>query len=202
MVSAFTHAAAAAMIGTLIPRKRLPRRAWLVGAVAAVLPDLDYFLHRSGFWGEHPYVHRGFTHSLTFAAALGGALTALAAWRRWPGGRWWWFGYLALSTASHGVLDAFTNGGEGIAFLWPFTNARWHFPWTPIEVAPLSITGFFTADGAEVFASELLWVWLPAAALVLAGAVARRHRKTRLSVVDSSPTNDTVGEINRPQDRP
>src|SRR5262249_8540922 len=104
MVSAFTHAATAVACGTLVPRERLPRRAWLVGAVAAALPDIDYFLHRGDWFADGPYTHRGFTHSLLFAAALGGVLTAVAAWRRWPGAPAWWFGYLALCTASHGAL--------------------------------------------------------------------------------------------------
>jgi inner membrane protein len=178
MVSAFTHAAVAVAAGTLVPREWLPRRAWLLGAVAAAVPDLDYFLHRGDWFADGPYTHRGFTHSLLFAAALGAVLAAVVAWRLWPGARAWWLAYLFVCTASHGVLDAFTNGGEGIAFLWPFTNARWHFPWTPIEVAPLSITGFFTARGGEVFASELLWVWLPAGVLALAAAIARRVRRS------------------------
>ena len=188
MVSAFTHAAVAVACGTLAPRERLPRRAWLLGAVAAALPDLDYFLHRGDWFADGPYSHRGFTHSLLFAAALGSALTAVATWRRWPGARAWWFGYLALCTASHGVLDACTNGGEGIAFLWPFTDARWHFPWRPIEVAPLSIDGFFTAHGAEVFQSELRWVWLPMAAVVLAGALVRRRRAAAVGAEGRPPT--------------
>jgi inner membrane protein len=197
MVSAFTHAAAAVACGTLVPRERLPRRAWLLGAVAAVVPDLDYFLHRGDWFADGPYTHRGFTHSLVFAAALGALSTALVARRGWPGARAWWFGYLALCTASHGALDACTNGGEGIAFLWPFTAARWHFPWRPIEVAPLSIDGFFTARGAVVFESELLWVWLPMAALALAGALVRRRRAAAAAGAPGRPprppTKTTVG---------
>jgi len=37
------------------------------------------------------------------------------------------FAYLFLATASHGVLDAMTNGGLGVAFFSPFDNRRSRF---------------------------------------------------------------------------
>src|SRR5207248_6720859 len=84
--------------------------------------------------------------------------------------------YFFLVIASHGFLDAFTDGGMGIAFFAPLTNQRWFFPFRPIEVAPISITGFFTGRGARVFASELLWVWTPAAMLAAIAFVKRLRR--------------------------
>ena len=36
--------------------------------------------------------------------------------------------YLFLSTASHGVLDALTDGGLGVAFFSPFDQTRYFFP--------------------------------------------------------------------------
>jgi inner membrane protein len=73
--------------------------------------------------------------------------------------------FFFLVTASHGFLDAFTDGGLGIAFLAPFDDTRYFFPWRPIEVAPLGLTRMFTLDGWSVIRSELLWVWLPVAVL-------------------------------------
>jgi inner membrane protein len=70
---------------------------------------------------------------------------------------WLWF-YLFAATASHGLLDAMTDGGSGVAFFSPFENSRYFFPFTPIRVAPIGITRFFTARGLEVLRSELLWV--------------------------------------------
>jgi inner membrane protein len=35
------------------------------------------------------------------------------------------FAFLFLAAASHGVLDAFTNGGLGIALFWPWSGARY-----------------------------------------------------------------------------
>ena len=69
--------------------------------------------------------------------------------------------YLFLCMGSHGVLDALTNGGHGIAFFAPFTNERYFFPSTPIEVSTLNIRRFFEGQGISVIKSEFLWVWLP-----------------------------------------
>jgi inner membrane protein len=136
-----------------------------------VLPDVDAIGFRFGipygdFWG-----HRGFTHSLLFAALLAEAVTLLVAVRAAPGiGRLSLFAYLFLATASHGVLDAMTNGGLGVAFFSPFDNRRYFLPWRPIRVSPIAPTRFFTPRGFAILQSEFLWIWLPAllfAALVL-----------------------------------
>jgi hypothetical protein len=39
--------------------------------------------------------------------------------------------FLFLATASHGILDAFTDGGRGIAFFAPFGTERYFFPHHP-----------------------------------------------------------------------
>jgi inner membrane protein len=64
----------------------VPKRVWVAGAVCSVLPDFDVVGFRFGiryadFWG-----HRGFTHSLIFAALLAGAV-AIMAFRRGTSGR-------------------------------------------------------------------------------------------------------------------
>jgi inner membrane protein len=73
--------------------------------------------------------------------------------------------YLFLAAASHGILDAMTDGGLGIALLAPFDDTRYFFPFRPIEVSPINIRRFLSGRGLAVLASELLWVWLPSAAL-------------------------------------
>jgi inner membrane protein len=86
--------------------------------------------------------HRGLTHSFLFALALAVAVAALVHVRD-PGKS---LGdvclYLFLATASHGVFDALTNGGRGIAFFAPFSSTRYFFPFRPIEVSPISVTPF------------------------------------------------------------
>jgi inner membrane protein len=75
--------------------------------------------------------------------------------------------YLFLAMASHGLLDALTNGGLGIALFAPFDNSRYFFPVTPIQVSPIGIRSFLRDRGFSVLASEVPWVWLPS--LLLAG---------------------------------
>ena len=80
-----------------------------------------------------------------------------------------------LAAASHGLLDAMTTGGRGVAFFSPFSNRRYFLPWRMIEVSPIGIRPFFSERGAQVFASELTWIWIPAAAAAIAGILWRRR---------------------------
>ena len=165
MASVFSHAVAALSIGTCFYRPGTPKRVWVVGAVCSMIPDVDVVGFRFGirygdFWG-----HRGFTHSLLFAAVVASAVMLMGF--RWvlPGlGRFPIWMYLFLATASHGLLDAMTDGGLGVAFFSPFDNHRYFLPWRPIHVSPINAGRFFTHRGLEVLQSELLWIWLPAAA--------------------------------------
>jgi inner membrane protein len=128
-----------------------------------VVPDLDVIGFQFGikygdFWG-----HRGFTHSLTFAALLAVAVVGIASRRSLPTlGRFTMWAYFFLATASHGLLDAMTDGGLGVAFFSPFNNRRYFLPWTPIRVSPIGVGRFFTARGLAVLQSEILWIWVPA----------------------------------------
>jgi inner membrane protein len=83
--------------------------------------------------------------------------------------------YFFLATASHGFLDAMTDGGLGVAFFAPFDNRRYFLPWRPIHVSPVGAARFFTHRGLEVLQGELLWIWLPAALLALSVWLMRRR---------------------------
>ena len=85
--------------------------------------------------------------------------------------------FLFLATASHGVLDAMTSGGGGVAFFAPLHDERYFFPWRPILVSPMSIRRFFSERGVRIFASEIVWVWIPAAVFALI-ALGRRNGRT------------------------
>jgi inner membrane protein len=170
MASLITHAVAAAALGQAAPAPyRADRRFWAAAALCACLPDADVVGFRFGIQYGDLWGHRGMTHSLIFAALVGvvAALPFRAGWRR---GGWRLPALLALITASHGVLDAFTDGGLGVAFFSPFDRARCFFPWRPIAVSPIGVKNFFTPRGLEVIWSEAGWVWLPSLAL---GAVLR-----------------------------
>ena len=174
MPTAPSHAIAALALGAGFYRRDIPRHLWATGAVYAMLPDADVIGFRFGIHYGDLLGHRGLTHSLAFAVLLAAATVAVA-YRRGagglgPGGS---CAFLALATASHGFLDAFTDGGLGIAFFAPFDPTRYFFPWRPIAVAPIGIAGLFRPEIVHVLASELAWVWCPSG-LVLALVAARQ----------------------------
>ena len=174
MPSAFGHALFASALGA-----SFRARSAMIAAAAfcAVAPDFDVVGFRFGIPYEVPLGHRGFTHSLVFAVLLGGAMALLlrALLResaRPPLARA--FTLLTLATASHGLLDALTDGGLGVAFFSPFDHTRYFLPWRPIAVSPLGVGNFFSVRGLEVERSEALWIGPPALALWLVGRLARR----------------------------
>ena len=156
MPSVFSHAAAGLALGSLFWRPGIPARVWMLGAICAALPDADAIGFRFGVAYGDVFGHRGLTHSLAFAAALGAVVVLALPAHPTPISRGELWLYLALATASHGVLDAFTNGGLGVAFFAPLDNTRYFFPVTPIEVSPIGVRAFFTPRGLKVISSELL----------------------------------------------
>ena len=164
MPTVITHMIVAGAVGTFINTKRQPVRFWIFALLCSILPDADvigyhYFHIPSG----HILGHRGFCHSPFFAILLGITAGTLFCHRE-PIFTRRWFAYVsifALIAASHGLLDALTNGGNGIALLSPFSNKRYFFPWTPIEVSPLGIRRFLGPRGISVMISEILWIWVP-----------------------------------------
>jgi len=179
----FTHAVSGLSIGQWQPASRRPRGFWIWTAVCAMLPDADVVAFVLGIPYPSVLGHRGLTHSLAFAACVGAA--AAWAWGRQGFARWPLFLHFFLVTASHGFLDAFTDGGRGVAFFAPLDAARYYFPWRPIHVSPIG-GAFFTAidvDGrpywSRVLGSEVSWVWIPSAIVALAGWALRVRRPTR-----------------------
>ena len=185
MASLFGHVILGATIGTLLLPERRYARWWGVAAACAFLPDADALGYKLGVAYDSLWGHRGLTHSLLAAAAVAALLVALS--RGGPPGRTPPPGRLGLAlllaTASHGVLDAATTGGLGVAFLSPWERHRYFWPWRPIRVSPIGIRAFFSQRGLQVLASELRWVALPCAAALglraLARAWARGGRRQR-----------------------
>ena len=176
MASVFSHAVAALSIGTCFYTPRIPKSVWAIGALCSVVPDFDVIGFQFGirygdFWG-----HRGFTHSLVFAALIAAAAMIIAFPRSLPSmSRFSMWTYFFLAAASHGLLDAMTDGGLGVAFFAPFDNTRYFLPWTPIRVSPIGIAPFFTARGLAVLENEMLWIWLPAGLLAASVWTVRRR---------------------------
>lgn len=143
-------------------RWRVPAGILWLGAFCTILPDFDVAGMALGIQRGETFSHRGITHSLAFAAATGLLLTALL---RPKGSKAACALYLFLCTASHGLLDSMTSGGQGIAFFAPFDNGRYFLPWRPILVSPIGVKRFLSERGLRVLASELVWIWIPAFAL-------------------------------------
>jgi inner membrane protein len=175
MASVFTHAFVAAAMGKLYAAQARPARFWLLAMLCAVVPDADVVAFAFGIPYDSMFGHRGFTHSLAFALLLGVVLVAI--FFRDAKDRASLAFFFFLATASHGALDALTNGGLGVALFAPLSGERYFFPARPIEVSPIGVEAFFSEWGLAVIRSELLWVWLPATLVVAAVIIFRRLRE-------------------------
>lgn|SRR5215813_3175889 len=177
MPSIPTHLMVGAALGQgAEQRLRQNWRFWALAIMCSALPDVDvigfsFGIRYGEFWG-----HRGITHSILFAVIVGVA----AGW--WLGGteaeRAWQSSLLFLITLSHSVLDAMTDGGLGVAFLLPFDDGRYFFPWRPIFVSPLRASRFFTHRGLRIILNELVVVWVPMAIIGLILYAWRRRKET------------------------
>lgn len=170
MPTIISHAAVPLALGIGLGHKRIPAALLMSGVLASMLPDADVILFRFGATYDGPWAHRGFSHSLMLAMLIG-LLAAFCLRRTAP--PLLAFAFVAVSAASHGLLDMLTNGGHGIALFWPFDDQRYFFAWRPIQVSPLAPARFVT-KAAAVARSEILWIWLPALAFAAALRQGRR----------------------------
>ena len=123
-----SHALLGAAVASM-PAQLPLRRAAVVGAVAALLPDLDVFIGSDTDPLLRVEMHRHFTHALLFAPVLGAVVAAIAS-------RWWrvefWRAWLCatLAVMSAGILDACTSYGTHL--LWPVSDGR--IAWSVVAV--------------------------------------------------------------------
>ena len=192
MPSVFSHAIAAVAVGGVAVGGPSRLVIWGLGAICAVVPDRDVVSFHFGLPYAHMLGHRGLSHSLLFAAGLASIMTVLVRRTRMasPSGLRLW-AFFFLTTASHGVLDAMTHGGLGVAFFAPFSDARYFFPWRPIVVSPISVHEFFGPRGLRVMWSELRWVWVPSAIGFLVGLALRQ--RSGESVVETGRRRPSLG---------
>jgi len=171
--SILTHPAVPLALGVAYGQRYVSRRLLLAGVGASILPDIDSLGLSLGVPYGDTLGHRGLSHSILFALLL--AVAAASLFRTLRASRSAAFAVVLVSCASHGLLDALTNGGLGVAFLSPFSNHRYFLPWRPIAVSPLDVDLFFSAWGLRVLRSEALSVWLPFALLGGLGFLIRRE---------------------------
>ena len=185
MASVIAHGLAAVIIGKSFIKKKQPTGFWCSIVLCSLLPDIDVIGFRFGiaygdFWG-----HRGFTHSLVFAFIVG-LVVGFLFYRRLSIASPDWWRYVALYsaiTASHGIFDAMTNGGLGIAFFAPFDNGRYFFPWTPVQVTRVGFHNFFSLKGFRILVSEGIYILVPIiVASFIFGWGRRRYRKHKYNI--------------------
>jgi inner membrane protein len=129
----------------------------LLWSALSLLPDADAIGFRFGIRYGEEWGHRGATHSLAFAAAVGLVAWLVAPLVRASGARAGVFAFGVV--ASHPLLDSLTTGGLGCALFWPFDLTRYFAPWRLIPVAPIGLA-FFSARGVAVAFEELM-LFLP-----------------------------------------
>ncbi len=163
MASAFAHAAVSWAMGKTLSSVIHSPRFWLWACFCSILPDLDIIGFVIGVPYEHMLGHRGLTHSVLFALVIGLIVPRFAVPLEVSPGYPYWklVVFFSCVTMSHGVLDACTDGGLGIAFFAPLDSTRYFFPWRPLRVPPIGIGPFFSSWGLGVLMSELIWVGIP-----------------------------------------
>lgn len=172
MATVFSHVVAGIAISTLAEARGVRRRLAVAAALCAAAPDVDVVTLWLGVpWGPL-FGHRGITHSLAFAAVLAAVVTLAAFHGRGRAAIWL---ALFVATASHGVLDAMTDGGSGVALFAPLDDTRYFLPWRPIPVSPIG-SRFFTQRGLDILKTELWQIWLPAGIVALIGLWRRGGR--------------------------
>ncbi len=186
MASAFAHALVAYTGKKLYPDTVYPWRVLVFAIIWSIAPDIDSI----GFFLGIPYGdvfgHRGISHSIFFAFISSLFLVKIffpdtAPWNN----RFKLNGYLVvfftLIMSSHGMLDAMTSGGLGVAFFAPFDNSRYFLPWRPISVSPIGIKSFFSEWGLRVIINEAIWIGLPCGSIILSVIISKyfRHKLTR-----------------------
>ena len=169
MASAFGHGIAAYGLGKLFPKKIMTRKVFTLGIISSILPDLDVIAFNFGISWDSMWSHRGFTHSI-FVAIIWSLILILVFHRKDElAPKTKVSLYYFIATLSHGIFDAMTNGGNGIAFFAPFSAERYFLPWEVIQVSPIGVKNFFSKWGVEVLKSEFIYIALPSLALILLG---------------------------------
>jgi len=141
----FTHIAIGACIGELVAGRRLGKKAMLLGAMAQVLPDIDFV---AALWlppARNLLAHRGFTHSILFALLAISFLAVIASqwYKKYDLTYKRWVFFLGIQVFLHLFIDAFN--AYGVGWFEPFSHCRVSFN-TVFVIDP-----FFTIAPAVAF---------------------------------------------------
>ncbi|MDA0882123.1 MAG: metal-dependent hydrolase [Bacteroidetes bacterium] len=121
-MDSLTQIVLGAAVGEAVLGKKIGNRAFVWGAIAGTIPDLDVITRPFLPMVQGLSWHRGFSHSLIFFILISPVLAWLAgkihAKRAIPFQQWFWFFFMI--TFTHALLDCFTSWG---------TQLFWPHPW-------------------------------------------------------------------------
>ena len=175
MPTIFTHGFFAFAVSKLF-RNKVNVTIMTAAIICSMLPDADVIGFRFGIPYESMWGHRGISHSIFFAALLS-LIVSTIIYHTLKQKEFSFFKLsllLFISTVSHPLLDALTNGGMGVALFAPFNNERFFFPFRPIMVSPIGASNFFSSYGLHVMKSEFVFIWIPAILVIAASLFLKR----------------------------
>ena len=171
MASLFGHGLIGYLFSKVIDKKNV-RLLICLAIVSAILPDIDVLSFKFGIPYKSCFGHRGFTHSILFAIFW----AFICAYVFGKNRKQVFFIVILLATLSHSILDAMTNGGEGVGFFIPFDDSRYFLPFRPIQVSPIGVANFFSIWGLKVILSELIWIGIPAFIVLTVNKVIKKKK--------------------------
>jgi len=177
MATIFAHALVPIAVRIGSGPGHISNRLLVASALATMAPDLDIAAFFYGIPYGDAFGHRGFTHSVAFAAIAGLVASLFAARLNSAKAACFWLVFVSM--VSHPILDAFTNGGYGVAFFWPLTDDRYFMPWQPVMVSPIGIGNFFEARSLQVLLSEFYWILLPLLTVAATARIAISRKNAR-----------------------
>jgi inner membrane protein len=179
MPTTITHAVIGAVSAAVLPKQAPSWRIYLAAIICSTLPDADVLAFRVGIPYDHMLGHRGLSHSIFFALVLS-VIIVCCLFRKFKifSTAWWGFVYFFfLVGLSHGILDAMTNGGMGIAFLAPFDNTRLFMPIRPLPVSPIGLSTSDIPWRLRVLSQEMIYIWLPLTTIPITAKIIRQKLK-------------------------
>ena len=153
-----THALFGAVAAQSISQRQHARAASGVGAIAALLPDLDVLIRSADDVLMTLTYHRHFSHSLFFAP-IGALLASLFLWfvfRRYMNKRQLYL-YALIGYVSACLLDVCTSYGTHL--LWPLVDKPISLSIIAV-VDPLFSLILIGALGSAIYAHQQRWCWL------------------------------------------
>jgi inner membrane protein len=132
----------------------LAKKAAIAFSLVSLWADLDAIGFLVGVHYRDTWGHRGATHSIALALAVGILARLFAPRWKLPANRTAIFA--TIVAVSHPLLDTMTyGGGLGCALAWPFSTERF---WAPLRFIPISPIGLalFSKTGLIVMLVELV----------------------------------------------